>query len=241
MSIEIGHIKAIFRFPVKSMAGEQLDMANLGWHGLDGDRRFAFRRMADQGGFPWLTASRLPELILFKPFSQGLSSDNQSPTHVRTPEGRALELRGEDLREEIVRRHRNEVQLMELNQGIFDVAIISLINLATISGIERESGRSLDVRRFRPNILIETYGDEPFSEDQWVGKVLVFGEDADGPAISITLLDQRCVMINLDPETAQADPSVLKAVVRLNRNNAGVYGTVIKAGRLFIGQKIYLR
>lgn len=56
MTIEIGQIKAIFRYPVKSMAGEQLDSANLGWHGLDGDRRFAFRRIADKGGFPWLTA-----------------------------------------------------------------------------------------------------------------------------------------------------------------------------------------
>jgi len=241
MNIEIGQIKAIFRYPVKSMAGERLDTASLGWHGLDGDRRFAFRRIADQGGFPWLTAGRMPELILFKPLCRDLGGGNQSPTHVRTPEGKILELRGEELRAEIARRHGADVELMQLNQGVFDEASLSLITLATTLQIERESSRNLDIRRFRPNIFIETYRNEPFEEDHWVGKVMSFGEDAEGGAVSVTLRDKRCVMINLDPETAQADPSVLKSVVRLNQNNAGVYGTVVITGDLSIGQRIYLR
>jgi hypothetical protein len=241
MNIEIGQIKAIFRYPVKSMAGEQFDTASLGWHGLDGDRRFAFRRIADQGGFPWLTAGRMPELILFKPLCGDLGSGNQLPTHVRTPEGKILELRGAELRAEIARRHGAEVELMQLNQGVFDEASLSLITLATTLQIEKESSRNLDIRRFRPNIFIETYGNEPFEEDHWVGKVISFGEDAEGGAVSVTMRDKRCVMINLDPETAQADPSVLKSVVRLNQNNAGVYGTVVRTGDLSIGQKIYLR
>ena len=176
MNIEIGQIKAIFRYPVKSMAGEQLDTVSLGWHGLDGDRRFAFRRIADQGGFPWMTASRMPELILFKPLCRDLGSGNQAPTHVRTPEGKTLLLRGAELRAEIARRHGAEVELMQLNQGVFDEASVSLITLATYLHIERESGLNLDIRRFRPNIFIETYGNEPFEEDHWVGKVMSFGE-----------------------------------------------------------------
>lgn len=241
MTIEIGQIKAIFRYPVKSMAGERLDTASLGWYGLDGDRRFAFRRMADQGGFPWLTAGRLPELILFAPFRQDPGADNHPPTHVRTPEGNILELRGEELRAEIARRHGADVQLMQLNQGIFDAASVSLITLATTLQIERESNRDLDIRRFRPNLFIETYRNAPFEEDDWVGKVIVFGENAEGGVVSVTLLDERCAMINFDPETAKADPSVLKSVVRLNQNNAGVYAVVVKTGNLCVGQKIYLK
>lgn len=241
MDIEIGQIKAIFRYPVKSMAGEQLDSAGLGWHGLDGDRRFAFRRVADRSGFPWLTASRLPELILFKPFGRHSSQENQLPTHVRTPDGKELELRGEELREEIARRHGAEVQLMQLNHGVFDEASVSLLSLGTVREIEREAGRRVDVRRFRPNIVIETRQNEPFVEDNWVGKTLVFGEVADHPVVSVTLRDLRCVMVNLDPETAEVDPAVMKAAVRLNQNNAGVYGTVVKTGSLSVGQKIYLR
>jgi hypothetical protein len=53
MLIEIGNVEAIFRYPVKSMGVEPLEAANLGWHGLDGDRRLALRRMDDRSGLPW--------------------------------------------------------------------------------------------------------------------------------------------------------------------------------------------
>ena len=239
MSKEIGQIKAIFRYPVKSMAGVRPDGAGLGWHGLDGDRRFAFRRLVDHGGFPWLTASRLPELLLYKPFGQA-EVNRDLPTHVRTPDGAELELESEDLRDELSRRHGSPVQLMQLNQGIFDEASVSLINVATVLKVESASGRRLDMLRFRPNIVIESYGGEPFAEDQWLGKTLRFGVAEDSPAVSITMRDQRCVMINLDPETAEADSNVMKAAVRLNANHAGVYATVICPGELTVGQKVYL-
>jgi len=239
LSQEIGHIKALFRYPVKSMAGVRLDSASLGWHGLSGDRRFAFRRLVDQSGFPWLTASRLPELLLYKPVGEA-EVDKNLPTHIRTPEGAELELQSDDLRNEITRRHGSPVQLMQLKQGIFDEAAVSLINVTTIREVERAADRRLDVLRFRPNILIESNGVEPFAEDQWVGKTLRFGTDDDGPAVSVTMRDLRCVMINLDPETAEADSSVMKAALRLNANHAGVYATVIRSGELRIDQKIYL-
>ena len=85
MLIEIGHVEAIFRYPVKSMRGEQLEAANLGWHGLDGDRRLAFRRINDHSGFPWLSASKLPDLIRFSPQCSEDGPKGDLPTHVRTP------------------------------------------------------------------------------------------------------------------------------------------------------------
>ena len=239
MSQEIGQIKAIFRYPVKSMAGFPLDRVDLGWHGLNGDRRFAFRRLADQGGFPWLSASRLPQLLLYRPIGEA-ETDKDLPTHVRTPDGAELELFSDELQNEISQRHGSRVQLMQLKHGMFDEAPVSIINLATIRGVEREAGRPLDILRFRPNILIQSQDVEPFSEDQWVGKTLRFGSEGDGPAVSITLRDLRCVMINLDPETAEADSRVMKAAIHLNANYAGVYATVIHAGELQIGQKVYL-
>ena len=236
---EIGQIKAIFRYPVKSMAGVSLDRVELGWHGLNGDRRFAFRRMADQSGFPWLSASRLPELLLYKPVGES-ELDNHLPTHVRTPGGAELELHSDQLRDEISQRHGSPVQLMQLKHGIFDDAPVSLINAATIRELEHATDRRLDVLRFRPNILIENDSVEPFAEDQWVGKTVRFGTDNNGPAVSVTMRDLRCVMINLDPETAEADSRVMKTAVRLNANYAGVYATVIRSGELRIDQKIYL-
>ncbi len=64
MIIPIGHVHELARYPVKSMAGIATDSAVIGWHGLQGDRRFAFRRLNDNSGFPWLTAGRLPALLL---------------------------------------------------------------------------------------------------------------------------------------------------------------------------------
>ena len=251
--MEIGRIGAIFRYPVKSMAGESLDVARLSWHGIAGDRRFAVRRLNDKSEFPWLTASKLPQLLLYKPFGldRNANSDNGEllPTHVRTPEGKEYELRSDELRQEISSRYGSEVELMNLKHGIFDEACISIISLGTVHSVARESGRGedlCDLRRFRPNVVIETNSAEPFEEDKWVGRTLMFGEGNSGaaplaaltPAIGLTMRDERCVMVNLDPDTAEKDSEVMKTVFRLNQNYAGVYGTVVSAGELRVGQVV---
>src|SRR5437763_6355542 len=103
--IHLGHICEIVRYPVKSMAGVPTESAFLGWHGLDGDRRFAFRRLGDDSGFPWLTASRLPELLPYRPLGLDERTGEPLPTHVRTPAGSQVELRSRDLEREIAERH----------------------------------------------------------------------------------------------------------------------------------------
>src|SRR5437016_391339 len=238
MPMEIGHVEAIFRYPVKSMGGERLEVANLGWHGLDGDRRLAFRRIDDRSGFPWLKASKLSDLLLFAPHRRGDAAQRELPTHVRTPEGEELPVFGEDLATEVGRRYGAPVQMMQLNHGIFDDASISVIALDTVREIGRLAGRSLDVRRFRPNVVIRLLRSVPFQEDEWLGGVLYFGEGEDAPAISVTMHDVRCSVVNLDPDSASPAPEVLKAVVHANQNNAGIYGTVTRIGRLAVGQTI---
>lgn len=240
MSLEIGIVKQIFRYPVKSMAGESLQSSTLGWHGLENDRRFAFRRMEDSGGFPWLTAGRLASLLRYQPFWSESGAEAKPVLYVRTPEGKELEASSEALRAEIAEAYGKDVQLMQFKHGIFDEAAISLITQGTIYGLGIECGKLLDVRRFRPNIVIESMTAEPFAEDQWVGRVLQFGSD-DGPEISITLRDVRCAMLNLDPDTAESDPVVLKSVARVNEVCAGVYATVTKTGTVSVGQKLYLK
>src|SRR5512147_1626254 len=241
MPVELGHVEAIFRYPVKSMGGEQLEVAQLGWHGLEGDRRLAFRRIDDRSGFPWLSASRLPDLLLFAPHGREDGAEEELPTHVRTPDGIELPVFGEDLATEVGRRYGAPVQMMRLKHGIFDEASISVIALDTVREIGRLAGRSLDVRRFRPNILVRSLRPVPFQEDEWLGGVLSFGEGDDAPAITVTLRDERCSMVNLDPDSASAAPEVMKVVVRANQNNAGIYGTVTSIGRLAVGQAIFLR
>ena len=240
MAIEIGQVEALFRYPVKSMSGERLETANLGWHGLDGDRRLAFRRMNDRSGFPWLSASKLPDLILFTPLRHNDGAAGDLPTHVRTPDGQEMPVFGDDLAAEVGRRFGAPVQMMELKHGIFDEAAISVIASQTVCEIARIAGQSPDVRRFRPNILVRSLRADPFHEDEWLGGVLSFGEADDAPAITVTLRDERCSMLNLDPDSARPAPEMMKAVVRANQNNAGVYGAVSRIGRLMVGQSIFL-
>jgi len=241
MIIEIGHIEAIFRYPVKSMGGERLDAANLGWHGLDGDRRLAFRKMNDRSGFPWLTAGKLPDLLLFAPHRRDDAAEGDLPTHVRTPDGEELPLFGEELAAEVGRRHGAPVQMMQMKHGIFDEGSVSVIASDTVHEISRLAGQSGDVRRFRPNIVARLLRSGPFQEDAWVGGVLSFGEGDDAPAVTVTMRDLRCSMLNLDPDSASSAPEMMKAVVRANQNTAGIYGTVTRIGRLAVGQPILLR
>jgi uncharacterized protein len=248
MLIEIGHVEAIFRYPVKSMGGERLEAANLGWHGLDGDRRLAFRRMDDRSGFPWLSASKLPDLLLFTPHrnadadadADGAQGDPHLPTDIRTPDGEAMPVFGEDLAAEVGRRYGAPVQMMQLKHGIFDEATISVIASDTVREISRLAGRTPDVRRFRPNVVVRLLRSVPFQEDEWLGGVLSFGEGDDAPAITVTMRDLRCSMVNLDPDSASPAPEMLKAVVRAHQNTAGIYGAVTRIGRLAVGQTILL-
>ncbi len=237
-SIEIGQVEAIFRYPVKSMGGERLDSAQLGWHGLDGDRRLAFRKMDDRGGFPWLSASKCPDLLRFAPHRRVDGAQGELPTHVRTPDGQDLPIFGEDLATKVGRRLGAPVQMMQLNHGIFDEATISVIASDTVREIGRLAGQSPDVRRFRPNVLVRLLRPGPFQEDEWVGGVLSFGAGDDAPAVGVTMRDIRCSMVNFDPDTAGPAPEMLKAVVRVNQNTAGVYGTVLRIGRLSVGQAV---
>src|SRR5258708_9572129 len=105
MLTEIGQVEALFRYPVKSMAGERLEEANMGWHGVEGDRRLALRRMRidDRSGMPWLTASKLPELVLFTPCRGEDGAHADLPTRIRTPEGREMPIIAEALAPEIDR------------------------------------------------------------------------------------------------------------------------------------------
>ena len=240
MPVKIGEVEALFRYPVKSMRGELLDVADLGWHGLDGDRRLAFRRANDRSGFPWLTASKLPELILFSPRRLDAAVGGNLPSHVYTPQGDELPILGEELAAEVGRRHGSPVEMMYLDRGIFDEASISIITSTTVAEAGRLAAQRADVRRFRPNVLITSLRSIPYEEDEWVGGVLSFGERNEGGAVGITNRDERCSMVNFDPDSARPAPELLKAIVRVRDNKVGVYGTITRRGRLAVGQPVFL-
>ena len=131
--------------------------------------------------------------------------------------------------------------MMELSHGIFDEASVSVISVETVREIGKVTGTAPDVRRFRPNVFVRLVDSAPFQEDGWLGGVLTFGEGECAPAVTVTMHDVRCSMVNLDPDSARVAPEMLRAVVRANRNNAGIYGAVTRIGQLAVGQTVFLR
>jgi uncharacterized protein YcbX len=234
---EVGRVRAIYRYPVKSMAGELMQSAQLGWHGLDGDRRFAFLRTGVHANFPFLTAGKLPSLVTYAPLR---NDGDPLPSRVRTPAGEELELEGDALRDEIASAHGAPVQLMRIDNGIFDDGPIAIITSSSVATVSSEAGVEADVRRFRPNVFIETPDGERFPEDAWVGRTLRFGDGDDAPSVSICTRDVRCGMLNIHPDSAVTDARMLKAAVRLNENCTGVYATAIRIGPVRIGDAVYL-
>ena len=234
----LGTIREIYRYPVKSMAGEAQRVATIGWHGLDGDRRFAFRRTGDTSGFPWLSASKLPALLCHRPY---YPSGVEGGRHIRvvTPDGEDLAGDSAELRERVAASCGGAVELMHLKQGIYDEAPLALITVATLRRLSEASGVPFDVRRFRPNILVETPDERPFAEDGWVGRSLSCGGQPESALIGVTMRDLRCAMVNLDPDTARADPRLLKATAQLNTVCAGVYGVPVRTGAISVGDGLY--
>jgi hypothetical protein len=238
VAVPLGVIAALFRYPVKSMAAEPLSVAELGFHGLRGDRRLAFHRLDVDHGRPWLSASRMPELVRYVPTYK--EPDSELPTHVRTPAGADMPVFGDELAAEVRQLCGVPVRMMQLSHGMFDDANLSVISTATVGEIGRLAGLALDIRRFRPNLVLRLDAPAAFQEDAWLGSLLSFGEGPAAPVVAITQHDIRCSMVNLDPETAASSPSVQKAIVQSNQNRAGAYGAIIRGGTLTPGLQVFL-
>lgn len=234
----VGRVAGIWRYPVKSMGSERLESVDVAWHGLAGDRRWAFVRDGmTRSGFPWLTIRERPDLGLYRPTFVEPDRPDASPTMVRTPSGRDLDVVDPALAEEL----GPGVRVLKQDRGVFDTSPLSLITTRTIAALEALVGADLDVQRFRPNLLVEPLDDAPFPEDAWVGRVLRIGAPGVGALrMRVDQRDQRCVMVNVDPVTTRRDPAVLRAIARHRQACLGVYGTTVHPGRVAVGDPVLL-
>jgi uncharacterized protein YcbX len=230
----VGRVAGIWRYPVKSMGAERLEAVHVSWHGLAGDRRWAFVRDGmTRSGFPWLTVRERPDLGHYRPSFVEPDRPDGSPTMVRTPSGRELDVVDPALAAEL----GPGVRVIKQDRGIFDTLPLSLITTRTIAALGAlVGGLDLDVLRFRPNLLVEPLDDAPFPEDAWVGRVLRVG----ALRMRVDKRDQRCVMVDVDPRTATRDPTVLRAIARHRQACLGVYGSTVREGRVALGDPVLL-
>jgi uncharacterized protein YcbX len=231
--VQVGRLIALWRYPVKSMGPDPLSEADVSWHGLAGDRRWAFIRGGEESnGFPWLTLRDRSEMIQYRPSFLDPTRPNVSPTVVRTPSNVIYDVVDPALAAEL----GHGARVIKQDRGVFDTFPLSLLTTQTIASLGAHVGMDLDVQRFRPNFLIDAPSGGAFPEDEWVGRVLRIA----GFRVRIDKRDGRCVVVNVDPTTATRTPEVLRAIARERQGLLGVYGSIVEPGRVAIGDPVLL-
>lgn len=230
----IGRVVGLWRYPVKSMAGEALTDVNVGWHGFSGDRRWAFvRNDVVQSGFPWLTLRERADMSHYQPSFVDPTQPDKSPTLVRTPSGNMFDVTDPVLGVELC---PPGVRVIKQDRGIFDTFPLSLITTRTIDELGERVGAQLDVARFRPNILVEAANAAPFAEDDWVGCILRIGT----MRMRVDKRDGRCAVITIDPATTERRPEILRTVARDREGCLGIYGTTVEPGRIAVNDLVLI-
>ena len=261
MSI-IGTVESLWRYPVKSMRGEEITEAFAGFAGFYGDRCYAVGNSSARVGFPYLNATRHEEMLQYQPrfrdperavrppnlteaesIAPGVTPANAGEgdldLDVVTPLGTVLTVDDPALLEMLGEglKGENHLSLLRSDRALTDCRPVSLISLQTIGQIGDELGFALDKRRFRANIYLDLAGGGGFGEDDFVGRRLCIGPKAE---IMVLERDPRCKMISLDPETGEHNPEVLKQVARSHDANAGVYCAVLVEGMVKKGDVVEL-
>jgi len=258
----IGRVDSLWRYPVKSMRGEELNEAFVGFSGLYGDRLFAFRSSASPKGFPYLTAREQRKLLQYRPHYQHpdkaarpvnlAEAESLAPgatpvfadmqdlmVAVEAPTGESLAIDDPAL----IRMLREgvsgspDLKLVRSHRAMTDCRPVSLLSVQTVRRLGEEIESIVDKRRFRANIYLDVTGAGGFAENDFVGRSVRIGSKV---VVSILERDPRCVMITLDPDTAESKPQILRQVAQAHDGMAGVYGAVLVEGLVRKGDAVGL-
>jgi len=254
----IGNVESLWRYPVKSMRGEELTEAFIGFAGVYGDRLFAFRSSEKPKGFPYLTGREQAKMVLYRPrfrhpdraakppnlaeaesIGPGLNPVYADPADlavdVETPSGEALSVDEPALIRELSEGVGGALTLLRSERAMTDCRPVSLFSVQTARRLGEELGTNIDKRRFRANVFVDLPSTAGFAEDGYIGRKLRIGSKA---VVSILERDPRCAMISLDPDTAERNPAILGKVTKTHDGKAGVYGAVLVEGMVRVGDDI---
>jgi len=233
-SERVGRVVGLWRYPVKSMKAEALPEVDVSWHGLAGDRRWAFiRNGVQQSGFPWLTLRERHDMNYYQPSFVEPARPDKSLLIVKTPSGAVFDIADSALGAEL---YPSGVRIIKQDRGIFDTFPLSLITTQTIARLSETVGVPLGVQRFRPNVLVEAADEAEFPEDSWLGCVLRIG----GMRMRIDKRDGRCIVITIDPVTSERNPAILRTVAKDRQGCLGVYGSTVEPGRVALNDDVFI-
>ena len=268
--VELGSVVSLWRYPVKSMMGEELNAAGLTEHGLLGDRAYAlvdpsngkvvsaknpkkWGRLFDFRAAlaePPRVGAKIPPIRITLPDGTIVTSEqgdhNQILSNVlgrevtlatTAPNTPSLEEYWPDMDG---LAHRETVTDESMPAGtFFDLAVVHVLTTGTIDRLRElyPQGR-FEVRRFRPNIVVEpASGEKNFVENAWIGRTLAIGDEV---RLSITGPCPRCVMTTLPQGDLPRDPRILRTAAQHNQVNVGVYAAVLRGGTIRRGDPVML-
>ena len=255
-------VASLWRYPVKSMRGEELNEAFVGFSGIYGDRVFAFRSSAGPKGFPYLTAREQRKLLQYRPrfrypdkaarpinlaeaesMGPGVNPVSADPADllldVQAPTGQTVAIDDPELLRMLGVGVSGgpELTLVRSDRAMTDCRPVSLFSMQSARQLGEEIGIPVDQRRFRANIYLDLGAADGFAENGLIGRSVRIGAKV---VISILERDPRCVMITLDPETGESKPQFLRQVAQAHEGMAGVYGAVLVEGMLGKGDAVQL-
>jgi uncharacterized protein len=265
-----GRIVSIWRYPVKSMLGEELNSSYVTERGLIGDRVYA---LVDQETGKVASAKNPRKwgtlFNFYATFIDPLKDvENIPPIRITFPDGTQIFSDQSDIDYTLSNVIGREVRLMKASldkpsyeeywpdieglaqrekvtdeamppQTFFDIAVIHILTTSTINRLREvyPEGR-FEVRRFRPNIVIESgSGEKDFIENLWVGKKLAIGEET---ILKVTAPCTRCVMTTLPQGDLPKDLGILHTVAKYNQVHAGAYASVYRGGTIRRGDLVRL-
>jgi uncharacterized protein len=268
--IASGKVVSIWRYPLKSMMGEELNSSYVTERGLSGDRTYA---LIDQETGKVASAKNPRKWGTLFDFHASFRDplkdvENIPPIRITFPDGTQIYSDQSDVDHTLSKVLGREVSLMKANldkpsyeeywpdieglaqrekvtdeamppQTFFDIAVIHILTTSTINRLRElyPEGR-FEVRRFRPNIVVEsTSGEKDFIENLWVGKELMIGEDI---MLRVTGPCTRCVMTALPQGDLPQDLGILRTVAKYNQVHAGVYASVHRGGTIHRGDRVQL-
>lgn len=258
----VGQVESLWRYPVKSMRGEELQEIFAGFFGVYGDRLYAFHSSGAPKRFPYLTAREQEQMLLYRPayrhpermvkptdlaeaeamapvLTPAYLSTADLMLDVETPAGEKLAIDDPLL----IRRLRQgirdtcELTLLRSDRAMTDCRPVSLFSIQTVRQLSQELGVDVDKRRFRANVYVDLGSSKGFAEDEFVGRTLRIGTRT---MIAVVDRDTRCKMITLDPDSAQANPEIIRGVARVHGGNAGVYAAILVEGTIRRGDELTL-
>jgi uncharacterized protein YcbX len=246
----IGTVESLWRYPVKSMRGEELDELFAGYAGVYGDRLFAFESSVNQKGFPFFTGRDQRQMIRYRARFRSpekaarprnlieAEKANANPVtadpsdlmiDVETPDGKTFAIDDPGLIDSLRANGdaNHELRLIRSDKAMTDCRPLSIFAVQSAKKLGEETGVTVDKRRFRANVYLNLKSAAAFAENEFVGKSLRLGEKV---VVTVLERDPRCMMITLDPDTAEKSPAILKAVAQAHAGTAGVYAAVITEG-----------